>query len=589
MRRLVLTLLAACVAVLGAIAAPALSLRPYTPAPVDFELKPGADALLGKAAGDGSGVVSKPLRAPKRFNLVGLRWRGSAEPGVAIRTRRAGGRWSRWTPVSADRDHAPDRGRGEPQPAGTTAPAWAGDADYVQYRMSRRVPGLRLHFVNTRGTTTRGERVRSAIRRTANAGVTAIGGLATKAVAPSRAQAAESQPRIVRRRDWGSSQCAPRNRPSYGRVQVGFVHHTVTTNDYSREDTPAIVLGICRFHRNSNGWDDIGYNFLVDKFGVLYEGRAGGIDQPVVGAQVAGLNTKSFGVANIGTFTDQRQSGAALRSLARLIRWKLPLHGAPTSGRTTVVNAGGGTLRLNRVSGHRDGNSTACPGTELYGQLPALRAMVGGVVPDERGTRLRAIFRPDLISSGRRARVAVRLRRSNGAPVRGQRILIERRRRGRWGRVGSVVTNGEGFGRTRVRMSVTRRLRARFKSTSALRGSRSRSKVIEVKPRFAFTRKPPREVDAGERVRVRGTIKPRKARVLLVIQRFKDGAYRRVTLREVSVRKGRFSAAFAMRRTGRHRLYVVFPGDEFNARGRTRKYRFDVAAASGPAGGGRAP
>ncbi|MBA2342839.1 MAG: hypothetical protein H0V85_05195, partial [Thermoleophilaceae bacterium] len=88
---------------------------------------------------------------------------------------------------------------------------------------------------------------------------------------------------------------------------------------------------------------------------------------------------------------------------------------------------------------------------------------------------------------------------------------------------------------------------------------------------------------------VRGTIKPRKARVLLVIQRFKDGAYRRVALSEVRVRKGRFAAAFTMRRTGRHRFYIAFPGDDFNARGRTRKYRFDVAAASGPAGGGLAP
>jgi N-acetylmuramoyl-L-alanine amidase-like protein len=578
MRKRFLTLLAACVAALVVVAAPALSLRPYQPEPVDFEVAPDATALL--AGGAGGRVVSRPLRAPKRFNLVGLRWRGRADPRVAIRTRRSGGGWSRWENVTGDRDHAPDPGSHEPQPGGVSDPAWAGEADYVQYRMSRRVPGLRIHFVNSRGTATRGSRLLSAIRRSANAGMTAIGGLVTDAVA------ADSQPRIHRRRDWNSSDCPPRRAPSYGRIKVGFVHHTASTDDYSPEDVPAIVLGICRFHRNSNGWDDIGYNFLVDKFGGLWEGRAGGMDKPVAGAQVAGFNYSSFGVSNIGDFTGHPQTDVAMRSLARLIRWKLPLHGVPTSGSTLVTSSSGNTIRLKRISGHRDANATGCPGDRLYAQLPALREMVGGVVPDERGTRLRAIFRPDLITSGRRARVAVRLRRASGTPVPRARILIERRRRGRWSKVGSVRTNGEGFARTRIRMSVTRRLRAHFRHTSALRGAFSPSKVIEVKPRFAFERKPPREVDAGERVRVPGRIKPRKSQVLLVIQRFKDGVYRRVALTKVRVRRGRFTARFTMRRTGRHRFYVVFPGDDFNARGRTHRYRFDVVAPSGPAGGG---
>ena len=108
------------------------------------------------------------------------------------------------------------------------------------------------------------------------------------------------------------------------------------------------MLGICRYHRNSNGWNDIGYNFLVDKYGTIYEGRAGGVDQPIVGAQAQGFNPSSTGIANIGTFEDVPQSNEALDAMARLIRWKLPLHGAPT-GTVTVTSAGGASNRSARA------------------------------------------------------------------------------------------------------------------------------------------------------------------------------------------------------------------------------------------------
>ena len=81
------------------------------------------------------------------------------------------------------------------------------------------------------------------------------------------------------------------------------MHHTVNANTYAPQDSAAIVLSICRYHRNENGWRDIGYNFLVDRFGQIFEGRAGGIDQPVIGAQAQGYNGVSTGVANLGTFT----------------------------------------------------------------------------------------------------------------------------------------------------------------------------------------------------------------------------------------------------------------------------------------------
>ena len=175
------------------------------------------------------------------------------------------------------------------------------------------------------------------------------------------------------------------------------MHHTVSPNDYSRAEAPDVVLAICRYHRNSNGWNDIGYNFLVDRFGTIYEGRAGGIDQPVIGAQAQGFNAQSTGIANLGTFTSVEQTQPALNAMAALIRWKLPLEGAPTAGSTTLTSAGnrqrtrrGRRVRLQRVSGHRDTGSTACPGAALYAQLPELRGLVGDLQPAGTGTRLRA-------------------------------------------------------------------------------------------------------------------------------------------------------------------------------------------------------
>lgn len=142
---------AVVVGVLVLLAAPALSVRPYQPRALDFEM--AGPALLQKA---GSGPVESPVvRAPKRFNLVGLKWRGDGEPRISMRVRKAGGSWSDWVRVGGGAEHVPDPGTGERHVAGGASdPVWAGEADEVQYRLSRSVPGVRLHFVNTRGTAT---------------------------------------------------------------------------------------------------------------------------------------------------------------------------------------------------------------------------------------------------------------------------------------------------------------------------------------------------------------------------------------------------------------------------------------------------
>jgi uncharacterized protein with LGFP repeats len=190
-------------------------------------------------------------------------------------------------------------------------------------------------------------------------------------------------PGMVSRAGWQADESIRRQAPQYAAaVKVVFVHHTDTTNNYSCADSPAIVRSLYAYHVLSLGWNDIGYNFLVDRCGTLFEGRYGGTDRPVVGAQVYGFNTDSSGVAIIGTFTTAAASSAALATVARLAAWKLALSGiSPTATSTLVEGAsdsygfvGGRTYTFAAISGHRDGYATACPGAALYAQLPALRA-----------------------------------------------------------------------------------------------------------------------------------------------------------------------------------------------------------------------
>ena len=102
-----------------------------------------------------------------------------------------------------------------------------------------------------------------------------------------------------------------------------------------------MVLGICRFHRNSNGWDDVGYNFFVDKYGRIFEGRAGGMDQPVMGAQAQGWNSHVDGRREPGDLRDVPQTARRSTRSRELLAWKLPLHGAPVTGPVTVSSGGG--------------------------------------------------------------------------------------------------------------------------------------------------------------------------------------------------------------------------------------------------------
>ncbi|MFJ7990474.1 peptidoglycan recognition protein [Streptomyces sp. NPDC096351] len=188
------------------------------------------------------------------------------------------------------------------------------------------------------------------------------------------------QPKIITRKGWGADERIREKGFVYTKsIKAAFVHHSATGNNYTCAQAPSVLRSIYRYHVQSSGWRDFGYNFAVDKCGNIYEGRAGGVAKPVLGAHTLGFNTNSMGIAVLGTFSKSAPPAAAVTAVARLTAWKLGLHGVNPKGTTYLVSGGGNlykkgkSVKFNAIAGHRDGFATECPGVKLYGKLGTAR------------------------------------------------------------------------------------------------------------------------------------------------------------------------------------------------------------------------
>lgn len=363
--------LLAALAATAWVVAPALSAAPYLPVPRDFEQRLGtvervAGTGLRAAPGAshrGEGPVthrSAVLDAPARFDLAGL---AGETRHYELRARERGGAWSPWTEV------------------GSGDPVWFGGAEQLQVRARGWRPRGRVHYVNVSGDATPAQAALTAVRT----GVASVTAAAVGLVGADPAGASPPKPALIGRARWGANRenggCQPRKRPDYGQVRAAVVHHTVSANTYTRAEAPAMVLAICRFHRNGNGWNDIGYNALVDRFGNLYVGRAGGIGRAVVGAHSQGFNAQTTGLAALGTHGKESISRRAMAASADFLAWKLVRHGKTAAGKAKLVSAGGSAsrypkgerVRTKRIVGHRRLGLTECPGTALNRDLERLR------------------------------------------------------------------------------------------------------------------------------------------------------------------------------------------------------------------------
>ncbi|MGI9111117.1 MAG: N-acetylmuramoyl-L-alanine amidase [Gaiellaceae bacterium] len=296
--------------------------------------------------------------APARFNLVGVHWSGSGT--VQLRTRSLGGRWSRWVDAAPEAEDRPDPGtsewaRGNAWKLGN--PWWVGPSDRIEYRRVGTVSRLRAHFVWSEAS-----------------------------YVPARTLQRAGAPSIVPRSGWKADESIVRSKPALASaLRVGIVHHTAGSNGYDAAQSAAIVRAIQVYHVKGNGWNDIGYNFLVDRFGKVFEGRGGGIDENVVGAHAEGFNTGSVGVAVLGEYSSLSVAQAARDSLARLLAWRLDIaHVDPLSTLSFISNGNqrfpaGVPVFLRAVSGHRDTGFTDCPGAALYSLLNGLAGSVQAI------------------------------------------------------------------------------------------------------------------------------------------------------------------------------------------------------------------
>jgi flagellar hook assembly protein FlgD len=354
-----------------------LTLQPAAP------LARAAERLgdAGRGGDAAARAAAVTLDAGLRFTMLGVTCAVPRHAGgvlVDLRTSLDGRRWSRWYTTALDVQA--DGRSGVPQ--AFTEALWTGPGRYVQVS-ARPAAGsaapaalsdVRVVAIDSTEHADAGATVLGVVRRT-------LATVAAVELAPPAA-AMTDKPAIVTRQEWGADESYRTGTPDYATPTMVFVHHTDSGNDYGRGEAEAIVRGVYYYHTRSLHWSDVGYNFLIDRYGTVYEGRYGGMTKGVIGAQVLGFNTGSVGVSLMGTHSKVTPTSASLRALEALLTWKLDVHHIDPLGRATLTCGYGEKYSTGEkvdfavISGHRDANYTDCPGSKLYTLLPGVRKTV---------------------------------------------------------------------------------------------------------------------------------------------------------------------------------------------------------------------
>ncbi|MGH2573229.1 MAG: N-acetylmuramoyl-L-alanine amidase [Actinomycetota bacterium] len=357
-------------------------------------------ALLSKARSDSFRVLEDGVRlrrsvrlapavlcAPIQFTAFGLVWdqRGAGTVSGSVRVApglRELGRIAREGRATSLEDaDGPDVGSPDHRPdIRATEMVWVGAARCARVALKlppkAAISRMRAVFVNTSGTAL-GDRPAP----------TSEGGSALPGFwGPAPAEAMTSQPGIISRARWGADESLRNCDPFYAReAKMAFVHHTANSNNYSKSQSDDLIRAIYWYHTQTLGWCDIAYNFLIDRFGRVFEGRFGGIDRPVIPGATRGFNTGSVAVAALGDHRVTPPSSATIVAFERLLAWRLdvahvsPIGGAWMQSRGNDRYREGKWVWFHAISGHRDAGSTSCPGERLYRWLGSIRDVSYGM------------------------------------------------------------------------------------------------------------------------------------------------------------------------------------------------------------------
>jgi hypothetical protein len=288
------------------------------------------------------------------FNVLGSAWAAERPMGTTIQLElRASGdadSWTDWTIISADEDGPGN----EPLTHGNLVEVTL--ARYVQYRLtlgtfepsaSPVVTEILITALDTREGPTVEE--------------------ARAMIIPQEATSGVPQPRIISRKGWGANEALATRDPVYRKPTHFVIHHTVTPNH--PQDPAYIVRAVYQYHAVSRGWGDIGYNFLIDEQGNIYEGRKGGDGS--VGIHAGDYNYGSIGIALLGDYRTVEMTPAMKEALVALMAWEADRLGINSTQSSFFVHRD-----FPNVVGHRDLWSTVCPGDKVYQTLPELRKLV---------------------------------------------------------------------------------------------------------------------------------------------------------------------------------------------------------------------
>lgn len=366
------------------------------PDPADVETAPVDPvvtevALPEAVARSTPGLLISKEQSLAEDSTVGITWAHGEELDegaitLSLRTRTQG-KWSAWEALDYHAEEVDDTADNRPG----SEPVFTGDADAVQVKVQVAGKGtvpddLLLAIVDpgdSRETRVEFPAIDTAAMTAFESGDPDDPGSVddpSDAAEPAPAGdlqtvaaiVATPEPKIYSRAQWGAKESLRRVKtPTYGEIHGGFVHHTVNANNYTKAQVPKIIRGIYAFHTKSRRWNDIGYNFLVDKWGRIWEGRYGGVGRPVVGAHTQGYNSNSFAMSAIGNYQVKKPSKAMLDAFGRLFAWKLSQHGVSAlSGKQKI-----GKKTFKAISGHRDAGKTSCPGKYLYAKLGTIRSL----------------------------------------------------------------------------------------------------------------------------------------------------------------------------------------------------------------------